>query len=222
VKGISPLLYGLNDYYGTSGSLLPLAQNSSSIASLLGSATSQGTSISNQAKGISQLYSMLKADRNKTALAGLNGTVKSLIKDTDTTILNDFVTLGLGSVITGKKDTFTKLMSTMSSINAQGESSLAMSLVKQAAKTYTDKGSTVTGKFIDTAADLAGRKFTDDKEMKAVVGGFISTWNAVRSTAKSSAGIPDLSTFAKTADSLDNASLKTYLAQVNAAIKKAS
>jgi hypothetical protein len=222
VKGINPLLYGLNDCYGTSGSLLPLTQNSTSLTSLLGKTAAQGASISNQAMGISQLSSMLKADRNRTALAGLNGTVNALIKDTDSTVLNDFVTLGLGSVITGKKGAFSKLMTTMSSLNAQGESSLATTIVKQAAKTYTDKGSTVTGKFIDTASGLANRKYTDDDEMKSVVGGFVSTWNAIRTTTKTSDDIPDLSSFARKVDSLDNASLKAYLTTVNAAVRKLS
>jgi hypothetical protein len=222
MKGINPLLYGLNDFLGTSGSLFTPTQNSGSIAALLGKTTSQDTSISNQAKGISQLYSMLKADRNKTALAGLNGTVRSLIKDVDPSVLNDFVTLGLGSVITGKKDAFTKLMSTMSSLNAQGENSLATSIVKQAAKTYTDKGSTLTGKFIDAAAGLAGRKFTDNDQMKALVGGFVSTWNAIRTTEKKSDSIPDLSTFAQKVGTLDNNALQAYLAKTYIAVRTTS
>lgn len=164
---------------------------------------------------------MLKNGSSKNALAGLNQTVKTLIHDTDTSSLQDFVTLGLGSVITGKKDTFTKLMSTVSTLDAKGETAVGITLVKQAAKTYADKGAAITGKFIDTASNLSERKFSNDAERKSLVGGFVATWSSIRTFTKKSSEVPDLNTFAKKADSLDNTSLKTYLAKIDAAIKKA-
>jgi hypothetical protein len=223
LKGINPLLYGLADFYGTSGSsaFQGFSQGLSSAASLIASAKS-GTSISNQAKGISELYTVVKAGKDRNALAGFNQTVRTLFKDTDAASLQGFVTFGLASVINGRREIFTEMLGSVNTLNAKGSSGLGTSIVKQAVKTYEDKGTALAGKFIDAAAGLMDRKYSSPAQMTSLLGDFVNTWNAVRTGTKASKDVPDLNTLAQKAGALDNDALKTYLAQINTAIKKAS
>lgn len=223
MKGINPLLYGLNDFYGSSGSsglLQSLGQTSGSAVSFIGSGNI-GMNISSQAKGLSELSTLLKADRGKTTLSGFNQTVKNLLHDTDTTSLQGFINFGLAAAVNRKKEIFTKMMNGVNALNGKDNSALGISIVKQAVKTYESKGLTLAGKFVDTATSLMDRKYANAKDMTSLVGKFTTTWNAVLTQTKTSKDIPDLNTFAKKAVSLDNDGLKVYLEQINTAIKKA-
>jgi len=221
LKGINPLLYGLNDLYGKSGMFQGFSQTPNAIASLIGTGRS-GMNISTQAKGISELYTMVKAGKDKNAAAGFNQTVKNLFKDTDSTSLQDFVTFGMASVVSGKRETFGKMLGCVNKLNTKAGAGLGISIVRQAVNTYEEKGTALAGKFIDTAANIMDRKFSNSAEMTSTLKDFVSTWNAVLTQTKTSKDILDLNTFAQKAKSLDNDALKTYLEQVNAAIKKTS
>ncbi|HNY66126.1 MAG TPA: hypothetical protein PKM41_11870 [Deltaproteobacteria bacterium] len=220
MKGINPLLYGLTDFYGTSGAFQGLGLGTGKAASLIAQANG-GTGISAQAKGISELYTVVKAGRDRNALAGFNATVRSLFRDTGSTSLQGFVTFGLASVINGRREAFTELMGRVSTLNAQGSPGLGMSLVRQAVKTYEDRGTAMAAAFIEAAGDIMDRNSSSPSEMASLLGSFADTWSAVLGQTKASKDVPDLGTLAKKAGTLESGALKDYLAQVNAAVRKA-
>jgi hypothetical protein len=221
MKGINPLLYGLTSFYQTSNLFQNSIQDSDSTTSLIGS-TKTGMIISSQAKGISELYKFLKGNKNKNTLAGFNETIKTLVNDpSGKTNLNNFISFGENAIAKGKITTLANMLAGVKKLSTQGNSALGQSIVKQAGKTYADKGISLAVAFTDTATNIQNRTYSNSSEMTSTLKNFVDTWNSIRAQGViKSKAVPTPAAFAEKIKSLDNDALKTYLSKVSNDLKK--
>jgi len=220
MNNINSLLYGWNGFNQTSNLFQNNILNSNLTTSLIGSAKT-GTTLSSQAKGISELYNILKCYGNKNTLTGFNDTIKMLAADSSgKTNLDNFIRFGKDAIAKGKTRMLASMLAGVKDLNSQGNSALGLSIVKQAGETYANQGIGLAAIFTDTVTSIQDRTYSRSSEKTSALQSFIDTWSALSAKGVlKSKGVPDPAAFAAKIKTLDNQSLNTYLSQVSGDLK---